>query len=168
MEIFALNRMKYQQVVIFGMLIFILMYTHSTRKCNTGIMKFVGKAINVVNGSSEVNGTNRLTIDVFPLHLNQFNICAKGVPLIDRELIIRELPNFIKVFEKRPYVENIGGTKFAHQFAVWCTVRKLKPLQIIEWNSSWMFVLDAEASCSEGSTYFHRPKATPCVQRQSF
>ena len=29
-------------------------------------------------------------------------------------------------------MENTGGTKFAHQFAVWCTVRKLKPLHIIE------------------------------------
>ena len=78
MEVFALKRMKYQQVVIFGMLIFILMYTSSTRKCNTGIMEPAGKTINVVTGSSEADGTNNLTIDVSPLHLNQFNICTKG------------------------------------------------------------------------------------------
>ena len=124
--------MKYGQVAIVGMLILILMYTYSTRKCNTGIVDLARKMTKVFTGTSEVNGTNKLTIDVSPLHLDQFNICTKGEPLIDREFIIRELPHFIKVFEKRPYVENPAGTKFAHQFAVWCTVRKLKPLHIIE------------------------------------
>ena len=114
------------------MLILILVHTHSTRESNTGIMKLVGETINVITGSSKVNETSNVTIDVFPLHLNQFHICTKGEPLIDREFIIRELPHFIKVFEKRPYVHNTYGTKFAHQFAVWCTVRKLKPLHIIE------------------------------------
>ena len=124
--------MKYGQVAIFGMLILILMYTYSTRKCNTGIVDLAGQMTKVFTGTNEVNRTNKLTIDVSPLHLDQFNICTKGEPLIDREFIIRELPHFIKVFEKRPYVENPHGTKFAHQFAVWCTVRKLKPLHIIE------------------------------------
>ena len=124
--------MQYRYVAIFGMLILILMYTFRTRKHNTGIADDVGKITKDFTRTSEVNGTNKLTIDISPLHLDHFNICTKGEPLIDREFIIRELPHFIKVFEKRPYVENPDGTKFAHQFAVWCTVRKLKPLHIIE------------------------------------
>ena len=124
--------MNYRQVAIFGMLILILMYTYNTAKCNTAIMDLPGKITNVFTRTSEVTGTNKLTIDAFPLHLDQFNICTKGEPLIDREFIVSELPHFTKVFEKRPYVKNPGGTKFTHQFAVWCAVRKLKPLHIIE------------------------------------
>ena len=65
------------------------------------------------------------------LHMDKFNICTQGKPLINREFMIGELSQFIKLYEQRPN-ENYFGTKFAHQFAMWCAVRKLKPLHIIE------------------------------------
>lgn len=44
-----------------------------------------------------------------------------------RDVIIRALPNFAKVYDGRPYRENGGGMRFTHSFAVWYTLRALRP-----------------------------------------
>ena len=76
----------------------------------------------------------------YDLQLDNFNICTKGPQIIDRDFMLAELATFIKVYEHRPRVygyhkkkgENQMGTKFSHQFALWVTIRRLKPLHIIE------------------------------------
>ena len=74
----------------------------------------------------------------YDLQLDNFNICTKGPQIVDRDFMLAELATFIKVYEHRPQVyehqrsENLWGTLFSHQFALWVTARRLKPLHIIE------------------------------------
>lgn len=44
-----------------------------------------------------------------------------------RDVIIRALPEFAKVYNGRLYHENGGGMRFSHSFAVWYTLRAQRP-----------------------------------------
>ena len=65
-------------------------------------------------------------------HLDKYNICWKGQPLVDRRFMLSELEEFLRVYAHRPVGENLRGTLFTHQFSLWCAVRKLKPRHIVE------------------------------------
>ncbi len=59
-------------------------------------------------------------------------VCYKGTPEITRDYMLSEFQPFLDVFNRRPEAENHDGTGFHHQFALWCVIRQLKPLHIIE------------------------------------
>ena len=55
-----------------------------------------------------------------------------------------EFEEFMKVYNTRPWKINKGGTSITHQYALWTTVRRLKPLHIIEsgvWNGGGSWIL---------------------------
>ena len=49
-----------------------------------------------------------------------------------RRFIDTQLEPFAAVYARRPGGSNVGGAAFFHYFALWCIVRWLKPLHIIE------------------------------------
>ena len=49
-----------------------------------------------------------------------------------RRFIDTQLEPFAAVYARRPGGSNAGGAAFFHYFALWCIVRWLKPLHIIE------------------------------------
>ena len=60
--------------------------------------------------------------------------CAAGEPPVTREFMREQLPLFANVFARRPDAggSNAGGTGFFHGLYLWCLVRRLEPLHIIE------------------------------------
>lgn len=44
----------------------------------------------------------------------------------------KSLPEFLKLYEKRPLKENEGGMRVEHSFALWYILRKLRPRTVIE------------------------------------
>ena len=57
----------------------------------------------------------------FP-QLDSFGTCGKGEKL-SKDWLKKEFVEFVKVYNKRPVNDNIGGTKMVHQFAAWASVR---------------------------------------------
>jgi hypothetical protein len=58
----------------------------------------------------------------------------------EKELLITD---FIELYNRRPIVQNVGGMRFNHSFAVWYILKSLKPVTVIEsgvWqgHSTWL------------------------------
>lgn len=43
-----------------------------------------------------------------------------------------ELNNFLKIYQKRPIKNNVGGCRINHAFALYCILKKIKPKLVIE------------------------------------
>ncbi len=73
-----------------------------------------------------------------------------GKVIWTRDEIIRAIPEFLELYAERPIVDNQGGMKAPHMFAVWFICRKLNPQLIIEsgvyrGQSTWLL----EKSCPQ-------------------
>ena len=70
-------------------------------------------------------------------------VCTKGREPWDRSWLREQIPEFLRIYEKRPG-ENFQGTPMMHQFALWCIIKMLRPKHIIEsgvWNGRGTWLL---------------------------
>mmetsp|Transcript_103204 Transcript_103204/g.292378 ORF Transcript_103204/g.292378 Transcript_103204/m.292378 type:complete len:338 (-) Transcript_103204:320-1333(-) len=58
--------------------------------------------------------------------------CPEGQDHWGSAEMIKELPEFAKVYARRPITNDVGGVSHNHAFALWFTIRKLRPKHIIE------------------------------------
>ena len=59
-------------------------------------------------------------------------VCTKGNFQLLKSWLIDQLSDFMRVYNERPFVSNAGGTKVMHHFALWSTIKRLRPEYIIE------------------------------------
>ena len=71
------------------------------------------------------------TLNYPVLQDTETRICSKGPAPFTLDWLHTEFAQFARVYDKRP-AENRYGTKFAHQFAMWATIRHFQPKHIIE------------------------------------
>lgn len=45
----------------------------------------------------------------------------------NREHLLRSIPEFRRLYEKRPFKQNAGGMRFDHSFALWFMLRQIRP-----------------------------------------
>ena len=92
---------------------FIFFWTH-----NIDTYSFIASAVQLDNSLRISQGTK---------------VCTKGSFQMSKSWIIsRQLPEFIEVYNERPFVSNRAGTKVMHHFALWCMIKRLRPAYIIE------------------------------------
>ena len=63
--------------------------------------------------------------------------------ILDRDEAVADVPEFIKIYEKRPLRNNDGGMGFNHSFATWHILKNIAPATVIEsgvWrgHSTWL------------------------------
>ena len=80
------------------------------------------KKMNIGEMEKKEGAFRSFPIQSSPPQLDSYGTCGKGEKL-SKEWLQKEFGEFVKVYDKRPRRENIGGTKMVHQFAAWATIR---------------------------------------------
>ncbi|CAK0797935.1 unnamed protein product, partial [Prorocentrum cordatum] len=87
-------------------------------------------------------------------------LCPQGGGHWSREELLSALPAFARVYSGRPFRRNLWGMNTNHAFALWFTVRALRPLHVIDGvhrgQSTWLL---REAAGPDARLYALDPKA---------
>ena len=52
--------------------------------------------------------------------------------MFDNHYLLKQLPEFLEIYKKKPILDNYSGMRVEHCFALYCLLRQLKPKHVIE------------------------------------